>query len=57
MDRNFNPFAILNKQAHIDQWEYNVYQLRYGFLSHKRAYFSSSLIQKSFLSYNRQSVF
>ena len=54
MDRNFYPFAILNKQAHIDQWQYtSCVTVRYVFLSHNRAYFSSSLIQKSFLTDNQ----
>ena len=47
MDRNFNPFAISNKQAHIISR--NLPGLR--FLSHKwtfNSYFSSSLTQKSF---------
>ena len=53
MDGNFSPFAILNKQEHI------IYTsrvtVRYVFLSHKWwAYFSSFLVHKSFLLYNRQ---
>ena len=53
MDRNCNPFAILNKQAHIISG--NLPELRYAvsyvFPLHKWApnpYFSSALTQKSF---------
>ena len=52
MDGNLNPFAVLNKQGHIIDISMGIYQLRYAmryvFLSHKWAYFSSFLIQKSF---------